>query len=297
MRRPKPLPRASGAPEPAHAPAPAPAPGPSNAAAPPQLPFFELDDLGSDAWEDVLRLAREGGGSEGAGGGAGCPAPAPAPVPTPAPARPVVQNIVSTACFANRLEKIDPRGTRIDLGRLADHPGVWNIEYNPKKFTAAILRTRVPVHATCLLFGTGKAVITGVRTPREARAAAKRFAAAIRRGGYKGARAENLVTHNVVGSIVLDGYVVGLDSLAARLTGLEGVGDVSLHTSYEPELFPGLIHRFPGSKTTFLVFVTGKVIVTGVQSEAALHEAFRRFFPHIEACRKVGGELVAPVPR
>jgi TATA-box binding protein (TBP) (component of TFIID and TFIIIB) len=48
-------------------------------------------------------------------------------------------------------------------------------------------------------------------------------------------------------------------------------------TTYEPELFPGLIFRLPlsqeGRKVTVLVFYSGKCVFTGARSEGEIEEA------------------------
>jgi len=43
-------------------------------------------------------------------------------------------------------------------------------------------------------------------------------------------------------------------------------------SSYEPELFPGLIYRMEVPKVVLLVFVSGRVVVTGAKSRSALLE-------------------------
>lgn len=37
--------------------------------------------------------------------------------------------------------------------------------------------------------------------------------------------------------------------------------------SYEPELFPGLIYRMMSPKIVLLIFVSGKVVLTGMMNE------------------------------
>jgi hypothetical protein len=45
---------------------------------------------------------------------------------------------------------------------------------------------------------------------------------------------------------------------------LEGLADEhSKFSSYEPELFPGLIYRMEAPRMVLLIFVSGKVVVTG----------------------------------
>ena len=45
------------------------------------------------------------------------------------------------------------------------------------------------------------------------------------------------------------------------------------NTEYEPEQFPGLVYKLPGTRATFLLFSNGKIVCTGTRSESKLHEA------------------------
>ena len=44
--------------------------------------------------------------------------------------------------------------------------------------------------------------------------------------------------------------------------------------TYEPELFPGLIYRMIVPKITFLIFASGKIVITGAQKEEDIFTAF-----------------------
>ncbi|MDD2678855.1 MAG: TATA-box-binding protein [Candidatus Nanoarchaeia archaeon] len=69
---------------------------------------------------------------------------------------------------------------------------------------------------------------------------------------------------NVVASASL--FVdVPLEKLATRLS----------NTEYNPEQFPGLVLRMTSLKITALVFSSGKIVVTGVKSEAAVPDAVK----------------------
>jgi hypothetical protein len=64
-------------------------------------------------------------------------------------------------------------GVRLDLQEIALR--CRNTEYNPKKFGAVVMRLREP-KTTCLLFSSGKCVITGARSSHNAALAARKFA-------------------------------------------------------------------------------------------------------------------------
>ena len=56
---------------------------------------------------------------------------------------------------------------------------------------------------------------------------------------------------------------LNLDQLAFQLENSE----------YEPEQFPGLVYKLPGTRATFLLFSNGKIVCTGTKSEVKLREA------------------------
>ena len=66
----------------------------------------------------------------------------------------------------------------------------------------------------------------------------------------------------------------------------------SLHTyhsqfcSYEPELFPGLIYRMIKPKVVLLVFVSGKVVITGAKTRDEIYEAFNNLYPILKSFKK-----------
>lgn len=61
---------------------------------------------------------------------------------------------------------------------------------------------------------------------------------------------------------------------------LEGLAfEHQKYSSYEPELFPGLIYRMINPKLVFLVFVSGKVCITGARSHKDILSAVEKIFP------------------
>lgn len=77
------------------------------------------------------------------------------------------------------------------------------------------------------------------------------------------------------------------------------------HTlQYEPELFPGLIYRMENPRIVFLVFVSGKIVVTGAKARSVILEGMHKLFPVLYRFRKapstaggaLGGGAVAGAP-
>ena len=53
-------------------------------------------------------------------------------------------------------------------------------------------------------------------------------------------------------------------------------GEHGKFCTYEPELFPGLIYRMLEPKITFLIFASGKIVITGAQKEEDIFTAFNK---------------------
>lgn len=50
-------------------------------------------------------------------------------------------------------------------------------------------------------------------------------------------------------------------------------------SSYEPELFPGLIYRMMKPKIVLLIFVSGKIVLTGAKVREEIYQAFELIYP------------------
>ena len=57
-------------------------------------------------------------------------------------------------------------------------------------------------------------------------------------------------------------------------------------SSYEPELFPGLIYRLAQPRVVFLIFVSGKVVITGAKTEEQMVEGLKKVYPILMEFRK-----------
>merc|ERR1712070_350997 len=155
-----------------------------------------------------------------------------------------------------------------------------NAEYNPKRFAAVIMRIREP-KTTALIFKSGKMVVTGAKSEEQARNAARKYARIIQKLGYP-ARFTEFKIQNIVASRDVK-FPIRLEGLAYKH---------SHYSSYEPELFPGLIYRMVQPKIVLLIFVSGKVVLTGGKlrkvrpARRALLRSTRK--PHRRACACTG---------
>jgi len=175
---------------------------------------------------------------------------------------PQLQNIVSTVNL----------GCKLDLKQIALH--ARNAEYNPKRFAAVIMRIREP-RTTALIFSSGKMVCTGARSEEQSRLAARKYARVIQKLGFP-AKFIDFKIQNIVGSCDVK-FPIRLESL---------VLSQNQFCSYEPELFPGLIYRMMKPKIVLLIFVSGKVVLTGAKVRSEIYEAFENIYPILRGFRK-----------
>jgi len=151
-----------------------------------------------------------------------------------------------------------------------------NTEFNPRRFAAVIMRLREP-KATALIFGSGKLVITGTKSSHNSSLATKKIAYILERIGFQPHDHINFKVQNIVGTVDC-GFPIRLEGVAFAYP---------TFTSYEPELFPGLIYRLVQPKVVLLVFVSGKVVITGAKTEESLVEGLKRVFPILLEFRKI----------
>ncbi|XP_066132128.1 TATA box-binding protein-like 2 [Saccopteryx bilineata] len=175
---------------------------------------------------------------------------------------PQLQNIVSTANLACKL----------DLKKIALH--AKNAEYNPKRFAAVIMRIREP-RTTALIFSSGKMVCTGAKSEEQSRLAARKYARVVQKLGFP-ARFLDFKIQNMVGSCDV--------RFPIRLEGL--VLTHQQFSSYEPELFPGLVYRMVKPRIVLLIFVSGKVVLTGAKERSEINEAFENIYPILKGFKK-----------
>ncbi|KAL5110916.1 TATA-box-binding protein [Taenia crassiceps] len=180
--------------------------------------------------------------------------------------QPQLQNIVCTV-------NLD---IKLDLRRIAR--SARNAEYNPKRFAAVIMRIREP-RTTALIFSSGKMVCTGAKSENEARLAARKYARIIQKLGFD-ARFKGFTIQNMVGSCDVRFHI--------RLEGLNAAQ--KKFTTYEPELFPGLVYRMQKPKIVLLIFVSGKIVLTGAKVRDEIYQAFSNIYPILKNFMKLDSD-------
>ena len=136
---------------------------------------------------------------------------------------------------------------------------------NTKRFGAVVMRLREP-RATALIFASGKICVTGIKSTHNATLASKKFHYIIEKIAFKPKEYMDFKVQNICGTADV-GFPVRLEGL---------VYAHSAFASYEPELFPGLIYRMVSPRVVFLIFVSGKLVITGAKKESDLANALTK---------------------
>eukprot|EP01029_Cantina_marsupialis_P029025 TRINITY_DN778428_c0_g1_i1.p1 TRINITY_DN778428_c0_g1~~TRINITY_DN778428_c0_g1_i1.p1 ORF type:complete len:212 (-),score=38.96 TRINITY_DN778428_c0_g1_i1:88-723(-) len=168
-----------------------------------------------------------------------------------------IHNIVATA-------KV---GCQLDCRRIATT--AKNAEYNPKKFPGTVMRFR-DLRTTVLCFSSGKLVINGAKSEHQALTTAKKAVAVFRKIGFKDARKLHMFTIQNIMATCDVRFPIRLEQLQEQ---------TMEHSTYEPELHPGLQYRMIDPKVVLMIYVSGKIVFTGAKSRTAIYESFDKMYP------------------
>jgi transcription initiation factor TFIID TATA-box-binding protein len=152
-----------------------------------------------------------------------------------------IENIVASGVIAES----------IDL--LEFSKNVENCELNKKRFPGAVYRIADPKIA-CLVFSSGKIVLTGIRNQKALRDGLAVVIESLKKAGIEPLKEPKVAITNMVCSYNLGKYI-NINKLSVTLN-LENI-------EYEPEQFPGLVYRIRDPKIVVLIFSSGKIILTG----------------------------------
>ena len=128
---------------------------------------------------------------------------------------------------------------------------------------------------TALIFASGKMVVTGAKSEDDVKLASRKYTRVLKKLGFNTKFTEFKI-QNIVASCDIK-FPVRLEGLANRH---------HMFRSYEPELFPGLIYRMMKPKDVLLIFVSGKLVLTGAKVREELYQAFELIYPVLSDFRK-----------
>ena len=143
-------------------------------------------------------------------------------------------------------------------------------EYNPEQFPGLVFRLKNPRTAT-LIFRTGKMVCTGAKSEEMSIQAVRTVVQRLRKGGIEIKNDAVVTIQNMVAAINLGGRI-HLEKSARALP----------RSMYEPEQFPGLIHRMLDPKTVILLFASGKLVCTGAKKESDVYRSVHNLHAALE---------------
>ncbi|KAG6507645.1 hypothetical protein ZIOFF_032996 [Zingiber officinale] len=118
-------------------------------------------------------------------------------------------------------------------------------------------------------------VCTGAKSEQQSKLAARKYARIIQKLGFP-AKFKDFKIQNIVGSCDVK-FPIRLEGLAYSH---------GAFCSYEPELFPGLIYRMRQPKIVLLIFVSGKIVITGAKVREETYTAFENIYPVLTEFRK-----------
>ena len=181
----------------------------------------------------------------------------------------IVQNRVYTCLLSHS----------INLKYVANSLSCMGAQFNRKRFAAVIIRYRRPKIAI-LLFEIGKMVCTGAKNADQARFMVFECIKKLRKIGYNNIEiVDGLHIQNLVASASLP-WEMDLPLISNKYTAC---------CSYEPELFPGAILRFPKiAPRTMLLFKSGKMVVTGAKCLSQVIETIAHIVPLIKEFAMIG---------
>lgn len=132
------------------------------------------------------------------------------------------------------------------------------------------MRIREP-KTTALIFASGKIVVTGAKSEDNSKLASRKYARILQKLGFN-TKFTDFKIQNIVGSCDIK-FPIRLEGLASRHYSF---------SSYEPELFPGLIYRMIRPKIVLLIFVSGKIILTGAKVRGEIYQAYEIIYPVLQ---------------
>jgi transcription initiation factor TFIID TATA-box-binding protein len=167
-----------------------------------------------------------------------------------------IENMVASGAIADS----------IDLVALSEK--VKNCELNKKRFPGAVYRIENPKIA-CLIFSTGKIVMTGIRNKKALTDGLAVVMKSLKKAGVDTHKEPKVAITNMVCSYNI-GTRINLNKVAVTLN-VENI-------EYEPEQFPGLVYRVKDPRVVILLFSSGKIILTGGKNI----EEIKKGVDHIE---------------
>ncbi len=147
----------------------------------------------------------------------------------------------------------------------------FSAKYNPDKFPGAVIRLTDP-RSVILIFKSGSIVCTGTKSEKMAEKAIQEFVSELNHiTKLENATFQELKIENIVASCNLKNKI-HLEQAARTLP----------RSLYEPEQFPGIIHRACHPKTVILLFASGRLVCVGAKSTQDVNNSVNAIHMELE---------------
>tara|TARA_B110000977_G_C11090364_1_gene496610 strand:- start:5559 stop:6320 length:762 start_codon:yes stop_codon:yes gene_type:complete len=171
---------------------------------------------------------------------------------------PQVQNCVAT--FSLGVKNINLKALSLRLKYT---------DYNPIRFAAMTIRLANP-RTTALVFGSGNMVCTGSKDIDGCLLSCRKYVRLLQHAGVQ-VCFHNFRVQNIVASVAVP-HPINLYELSQAH---------GAHVSYEPEMFPGMVLRIDRPKLVFLIFRSGKIVITGAKNWLEVVNTYSAVYNHI----------------
>ena len=170
----------------------------------------------------------------------------------------IIQNIV----LKSSLKSVLSQNSELNLNKLKEK--LTNVEYDSKRFPGLFLRFYNP-KCVIIIFRNGNLIITGIKSFKDIEKTIENLIKKLK--GIIKVDVEPKDVQTIVVNIVITANFykrINLDLSAIKLE----------NSIYEPEVFPGLIYNCHNPvKCVFLIFSTGKLVLTGIPKESLISPA------------------------
>jgi transcription initiation factor TFIID TATA-box-binding protein len=169
-----------------------------------------------------------------------------------------IENIVLTGSFS---ESVD---LKVAKQKLVGSKCNW------KRFPGLSYKLK-SASATFLLFRTGRFVCTGTKTKAKAEQATTTFLNILKKEGLVSDLCGfECCVKNMVASVDLAGATVSVEQITGEFNAV-----------YEPDKFPAAVCKTTEPAATFLVFLAGKMICSGIADEETLKTTVKKFYQEL----------------
>lgn len=180
---------------------------------------------------------------------------------------PKINNIVSSAHLS----------CNINLKQIALQ--VHKTNYNPAKYSGLFMRIKEP-KTTAVIFSNGKMICLGAKSEEDSYKACKIYAKIIKKCNYPVVLKEFKI-RNIFGTCNVNFKIPLLKLYILIKKELK-----NSKFAFEPDNFPGLIYHYLEDKNmheeksniVFLIFASGKVVITGAKKKIQMYDAFKNMF-------------------